>query len=32
MDIAYLERQSVLEDIKLMALTVPVMVAARGGA
>jgi lipopolysaccharide/colanic/teichoic acid biosynthesis glycosyltransferase len=32
MDIAYLERQSLLEDIKLMALTVPVMVAARGGA
>jgi lipopolysaccharide/colanic/teichoic acid biosynthesis glycosyltransferase len=32
MDIAYLQRQSLLEDLKLIVLTVPVMVFARGGA
>jgi len=32
MDIAYLQRQSLWEDIKLVALTVPVMLLGRGGA
>jgi lipopolysaccharide/colanic/teichoic acid biosynthesis glycosyltransferase len=32
MDIAYLHRQSMLEDLKLIALTVPVMLWGRGGA
>jgi lipopolysaccharide/colanic/teichoic acid biosynthesis glycosyltransferase len=32
MDIAYLQRQSFWEDIKLIALTVPVMLLGRGGA
>jgi len=32
MDIAYLERQSLREDLKLIALTVPVMIQGRGGA
>lgn len=32
MDIAYLQRQSLREDLKLIALTVPVMCLARGGA
>jgi lipopolysaccharide/colanic/teichoic acid biosynthesis glycosyltransferase len=32
MDIEYLENQSLWEDIKLIALTVPVMLFARGGA
>ncbi len=32
LDIAYLQRQSLLEDIKLIALTVPVMITGRGGA
>jgi lipopolysaccharide/colanic/teichoic acid biosynthesis glycosyltransferase len=31
MDIAYLERQSLREDLKLICLTVPVMLCARGG-
>ena len=31
MDIAYLQRQSLREDLKLIALTVPVMVLGRGG-
>jgi lipopolysaccharide/colanic/teichoic acid biosynthesis glycosyltransferase len=31
MDIAYLERQSLREDLKLVVLTVPVMLSARGG-
>jgi lipopolysaccharide/colanic/teichoic acid biosynthesis glycosyltransferase len=31
MDIAYLQRQSLWEDIKLIALTVPVMINGRGG-
>ncbi|GAC1380563.1 MAG: sugar transferase [Ktedonobacteraceae bacterium] len=32
MDILYLNRQSLLEDLKLIALTVPVMIQGRGGA
>ena len=32
MDIDYLTRQSLLEDLKLIALTVPVMITGRGGA
>lgn len=32
MDIAYLQRQSCWEDLKLMALTIPVMVKGAGGA
>lgn len=32
MDIAYLQRQSFLRDLKLIALTVPVMLKGRGGA
>jgi lipopolysaccharide/colanic/teichoic acid biosynthesis glycosyltransferase len=32
MDIAYLRRQTLLEDLKLIALTVPVMIKGRGGA
>ncbi len=32
MDIAYLKRQALLEDLKLIALTVPVMIGGRGGA
>ena len=32
MDIAYLQQQSLREDIKLIALTVPVMIRGRGGA
>jgi lipopolysaccharide/colanic/teichoic acid biosynthesis glycosyltransferase len=32
MDIAYLERQSFWEDLKLIALTIPVMLQKRGGA
>jgi lipopolysaccharide/colanic/teichoic acid biosynthesis glycosyltransferase len=32
MDIAYLRNQSILEDIKLIVLTIPVMILARGGA
>lgn len=32
MDIAYLQRQSILIDVKLILLTVPVMLFARGGA
>ncbi len=32
MDIAYLQRQSLREDLKLIALTVPVMIQGRGGA
>jgi lipopolysaccharide/colanic/teichoic acid biosynthesis glycosyltransferase len=32
MDIAYLQKQSILEDLKLIALTVPVIIAGRGGA
>ena len=32
MDIDYLRRQSVREDLKLIALTVPVMITGRGGA
>jgi lipopolysaccharide/colanic/teichoic acid biosynthesis glycosyltransferase len=32
MDIAYLHRQSLREDLKLIALTVPVMFKGRGGA
>jgi len=31
-DISYLETQSLLYDLKLMALTVPVMITGRGGA
>lgn len=31
LDIAYLQRQSIWEDIKLIALTVPVMITGRGG-
>ncbi len=31
MDIAYLQRQSLKEDLKLIALTVPVMIQGRGG-
>lgn len=32
MDIAYLEQQSILQDLKLIILTIPVMVLGRGGA
>ncbi len=32
MDIAYLQQQSILQDLKLIVLTVPVMVLGRGGA
>jgi lipopolysaccharide/colanic/teichoic acid biosynthesis glycosyltransferase len=32
MDIAYLQKQSLREDLKLIALTIPVMIAGRGGA
>ena len=32
MDIEYLEQQSMLQDLKLVALTVPVMLRSRGGA
>ena len=32
MDIEYLEQQSILQDLKLVALTVPVMLNGRGGA
>jgi lipopolysaccharide/colanic/teichoic acid biosynthesis glycosyltransferase len=32
LDIAYLQRQALWEDLKLIALTVPVMVQGRGGA
>lgn len=32
MDIAYLQQQSLLQDIKLIVLTIPVMVMGRGGA
>src|SRR6266704_1497219 len=32
MDIAYLEHHSLWEDLKLMALTLPVMIKAKGGA
>ena len=32
MDIDYLMRQSLCEDLKLIALTVPVMISGRGGA
>jgi len=32
MDIAYLQEQSILQDLKLIALTVPVMILGRGGA
>lgn len=32
LDVAYLQFQSLLEDIKLIALTVPVMITGRGGA
>ena len=32
MDIEYLEQQSILQDLKLVALTVPVMLKSRGGA
>jgi lipopolysaccharide/colanic/teichoic acid biosynthesis glycosyltransferase len=32
MDIAYLRRQSLREDLKLIALTIPVMIQGRGGA
>lgn len=32
LDIAYLQRQSLWEDIKLIVLTIPVMVTGRGGA
>jgi len=32
MDIAYLQRQSLREDLKLIVLTVPVMILGRGGA
>jgi lipopolysaccharide/colanic/teichoic acid biosynthesis glycosyltransferase len=31
MDIAYLQKQSLIEDLKLIALTVPVMLQGRGG-
>ncbi len=31
-DIAYLQRQSIWEDLKLIILTIPVMIQARGGA
>lgn len=32
MDVAYLRQQSILQDLKLIALTLPVMVMGRGGA
>jgi lipopolysaccharide/colanic/teichoic acid biosynthesis glycosyltransferase len=32
MDIEYLGQQSLLEDLKLIALTLPVMLKGRGGA
>src|SRR5436305_4293115 len=32
MDIAYLQQQSILQDLKLIVLTIPVMVLGRGGA
>ncbi|HKV01971.1 MAG TPA: sugar transferase, partial [Ktedonobacteraceae bacterium] len=32
MDIAYFQQQSILQDLKLIALTVPVMLQGRGGA
>lgn len=32
LDIAYLQRQSLWEDVKLIALTIPVMITGRGGA
>ena len=32
MDIAYLQQQSIWEDLKLIALTIPVMLQKRGGA
>jgi lipopolysaccharide/colanic/teichoic acid biosynthesis glycosyltransferase len=32
MDIAYLQNQSFWKDLKLIALTVPVMILGRGGA
>lgn len=32
MDIAYLQRQNLREDLKLIALTIPVMIEGRGGA
>ena len=32
MDIAYLQKQSLKEDLKLIALTIPVMIMGRGGA
>lgn len=32
MDIAYLQRQTIREDLKLIALTLPVMISGRGGA
>jgi len=32
MDIAYLQRQTIREDLKLVALTLPVMIQGRGGA
>lgn len=32
MDIAYLQQQSLLQDLKLILLTIPVMIYARGGA
>jgi lipopolysaccharide/colanic/teichoic acid biosynthesis glycosyltransferase len=31
-DIAYLQRQSIWEDLKLIMLTIPVMIQGRGGA
>jgi lipopolysaccharide/colanic/teichoic acid biosynthesis glycosyltransferase len=32
MDVAYLQQQSILQDLKLIVLTIPVMVLGRGGA
>jgi lipopolysaccharide/colanic/teichoic acid biosynthesis glycosyltransferase len=32
LDIAYLEQQSLVQDLKLIALTMPVMLLSRGGA
>jgi len=32
MDIEYLEQQSIWQDLKLIALTLPVMLRGRGGA
>jgi lipopolysaccharide/colanic/teichoic acid biosynthesis glycosyltransferase len=32
MDIAYLQQQSLLKDLKLILLTIPVMAHGRGGA